>query len=229
MLGGSIGRGAPTARGAGARPDRRAGGAGRGRPRPARDPDAQRRRARSRSRSGRSRRAAWRARAWCPRGRPVLGFMPGFLSVGAATASALRLSSDGGEPVDRKRVAVDAEAADHGLGDRRDVGMLAEVLARMDVGDVDLDHRQLHGQSASRIATEVWRVGGRVDDDAGGLLGAGLLDPVDQLALVVGLAEFDRKAVRACRRRGTASRRPRAWRGRRSPARACRAGSGWGR
>ena len=37
---------------------------------------------------------------------------------------------------------------------------------------------------------------GRIDHDAGGLLGAGLLNPVDDLALVVRLPELDREAVR---------------------------------
>ena len=49
---------------------------------------------------------------------------------------------------------------------------------------------------ASRIETEVWVRPPGLMHDAGRLLGAGLVDPVDQLALVVRLAEFDREAVR---------------------------------
>ena len=63
-------------------------------------------------------------------------------SLPCAPCSALApLRRSCGEPVDRERIALDAEAADHGLGGQRDVGMMAEGLARMDVGDVALDHR----------------------------------------------------------------------------------------
>src|SRR5262245_36741669 len=48
--------------------------------------------------------------------------------------------------------------------------------------------------TASRMATEVG-IRARVDDDAGGFLGGGLVDQVHDLALVVRLAKFDRELV----------------------------------
>src|ERR1043166_5058633 len=62
------------------------------------------------------------------------------------------------------------------------------MLAGVEIGEVDLDQRLLQG--SHRIQQRHRRVAepGGIKDNAGGLP-AGLLQPVDQLALVVGLAE----------------------------------------
>jgi alpha-1,2-mannosyltransferase len=54
---------------------------------------------------------------------------------------ALLLGLPGRDVPEREPVAVDAEAADHPGGDRRDHRVLPELLARVDVGDVHLDQR----------------------------------------------------------------------------------------
>src|SRR5689334_20381299 len=57
--------------------------------------------------------------------------------------SALALAGKSGEAVDRKRIACDAEAADHGLGGKRHIGVVTPRLAGVDVADMGLDHRHL--------------------------------------------------------------------------------------
>ena len=91
-------------------------------------------------------------------------------------------------------------------------------LALVNVGDVQLDDRALNIFSASRIAIEVKREGGRIDDDAGRLVDR-LVNPVDDLGLAVRLPEFDRVAARrfAAIALDLGERRS----CRRSPARAC--------
>src|SRR3984893_998936 len=110
----------------------------------------------------------------------------------SATASALAPGVDQpGQPLDRERVAGDAETAQARLGYRRNVGMMAEALAREDVADVDLDDR--HFDRGDRVANgdRGVGIGTGIDDDAGGLAGAGLVDQVDDLAFVVRRTEFE--------------------------------------
>ena len=94
-----------------------------------------------------------------------------------------------------------AEAADHAGGGLGHVGMVAEFLAAVDVREVQLDHRQLAGQQGIHDGDRGVGVAGRIDDD-GGVAGARLLDPGDQFALVVGLAEIDLDAERIAPRAG---------------------------
>src|SRR5262245_55971317 len=136
-----------------------------------------------------SSRASSRMSSWSIPDRSLLLRSP-------ATGSALAPRADQrGQPVDRQRIALDAEAAERRPGDRRDVREVAEALAREDVADMDFDQRNLDRRD--RVADRDRGVGvaGRVEHDAGGLLGARLLDPVDQLALVVRLAEHHGEAV----------------------------------
>ena len=116
-----------------------------------------------------------------------------------------------------------AEAADHALRGRRDVGGVPERLAPEDVRQVQLDHRQLGGVQGVEDRDRGVGVGAGVDDDAVRLL-ARLLDPVDELAFGVGLAEIDRQAQGLARAPRCGGGRRRASRRRRSRARACRAG-----
>src|SRR5262249_61541314 len=73
--------------------------------------------------------------------------------------------------------------------------MVETPLARKDVADVALDPR--HRDRRDRVADGDRGVSirARVDDDAGGLFGGGLVDQVHDLALVVRLAEFDRELM----------------------------------
>ena len=123
------------------------------------------------------------------------GLVFGHVSWAPCSALAL-LGRHRGEAVDRERIALDAEAADHGLGGKRNIGMVAPGLARMDVADVALDRR--HADALDGVMARDRSVGqaARIEHDAGRLLGAGLLDPIDDHALVVGLAKLDAEAVR---------------------------------
>src|SRR5262245_49241254 len=113
-------------------------------------------------------------------------------------ASALAPRGDErGQPVDRQRVAADAEAAQARLGHRRDVGMVAKPLAREDIADVDLDHWHIDRGDGVADGDRGVGIGAGVDDDPGGLLGAGGVDRIDDLALVVRLQEFDLEGVAA--------------------------------
>ena len=77
--------------------------------------------------------------------------------------------------------------------------MMAKRLARMNVGDVQLD--QQHAGALDRVVQRDRGVGvgAGVEDDAGerarGVRAAGLVDPVDELALVVRLPEVEDEAV----------------------------------
>src|ERR1700704_6015036 len=98
-----------------------------------------------------------------------------------------------GQPLDCQRIALDPEAAQAGLGHRRDVGMVTKTLAREDVADVDLDY--WHIDCRDRVADRhgSMSIGARVDDDSNRLLGAGVVDRIHDFALVVRLAKFDRE------------------------------------
>ena len=73
--------------------------------------------------------------------------------------------------------------------------MVAEAFALVDVRDVDLDHRPVEGLERVKDGDGGMGEGGRIDDDARGGVPR-LVDPVDQLALVVGLPEVDDQPVR---------------------------------
>jgi len=70
---------------------------------------------------------------------------------------------------------------------------MAKSFSAVNIRQVDLDHRQLGRLERVEDGDRGVRVGAGIEDDAIGIL-ACLLDPVDQLALVVGLAEIDRQA-----------------------------------
>src|SRR6202521_1296758 len=71
----------------------------------------------------------------------------------------------GGKPDDGERVALDAEAADHGARRARDVGVLAEALAGVDVADMHLDDRNLHRQDRVENRHRGRGVAGGIDHD----------------------------------------------------------------
>src|SRR5262245_64737814 len=113
-------------------------------------------------------------------------------------ASALAPRGDQrGQPVDRQRVAADAEAAQARLGHRRDVGMVAKPLAREEVADVDLDHRYVDRGDGVANGDRGVGIGAGVDNDPGGLLSAGGVDRIDDLAFVVRLQKFDLEGMAA--------------------------------
>src|SRR5438105_2995484 len=89
--------------------------------------------------------------------------------------------------VESKVIPAAAQAAD---GPDRQVGKIRampEWLARVDIGEMNLDERD--GDPGKRIAQRnaSMRVGGRVEDDEADAVAARLLNPVDQLAFEIAL------------------------------------------
>lgn len=103
------------------------------------------------------------------------------------------------QQLQRVSVALQAFASDGGKAGQAGVAYLAEVLARLDGADVDLNGGDGDGFERVQDGYAGVRVGRRVDDDAVDLA-VGLLDLVDDAALVVGLEDLDLvKALRgAC-------------------------------
>ena len=81
-------------------------------------------------------------------------------------------------------------AGDGGEAGQAGVANLAEILAGLDGADMDLDGRDGDGLEGIEDCDAGVRVGGRVDDDAVDHA-VGLLDLVDDVALVVGLEHLD--------------------------------------
>lgn len=88
-------------------------------------------------------------------------------------------------------VAVEAEAGDDALADRRQQGLVAKWFTRIDVADVDLDHRG--GDSSNSIGDGNRRVGvpPSVEDDAA-VVKAHLLQAVHDFSLDIALEDIYR-------------------------------------
>lgn len=87
-------------------------------------------------------------------------------------------------------IAMEALAGDGGKAGQAGVAYLAEVLSLLDGADVDLDGGDGDGFEGVEDRHAGVRVGSRVDDDAVDLA-VGLLNLVDDAALVVGLEDLD--------------------------------------
>ena len=94
------------------------------------------------------------------------------------------------QQLQRMGVALEAFAGDSGKAGQAGVAYLAEVLARLDGTDVDLDGGDGYGLEGVQDRHARVRVGRRVDDNAVDLAVC-LLDLVDDAALVVGLEDLD--------------------------------------
>ena len=94
------------------------------------------------------------------------------------------------QQLQRVGVALEALSGDGGEAGQARVAHLAEVLARLDGADVDLDGGDGDGLEGVENRDARVRVGRRIDDDAVDLA-VGLLDLVDNAALVVGLEDLD--------------------------------------
>src|SRR5262249_17720506 len=94
------------------------------------------------------------------------------------------------EALDCQGIALRAEPADHARSNPRDEGMMTEFFPLMDIGYMHLKDWKFAGVQSVEYGHRSMSEGGRIDYDAGGAL-ARLVNPVDQLKLRVGLAEFD--------------------------------------
>src|SRR5438270_346560 len=86
-------------------------------------------------------------------------------------SSALRLGADQSrQPGDGERITFDAKAADDRLRSLRDVGVVAEFLALMDVGDVHFDGRNANREDRIENRNRRGGVSRGVDYDPGRFL-----------------------------------------------------------
>jgi mono/diheme cytochrome c family protein len=86
--------------------------------------------------------------------------------------------------------AMGAEAANDAMGDRRDMAVVAEGLALVDIGQMHLDHRHAGQPQGVMDGDRGVTVGSGIDDDPAGRR-MRLLDPSDEFGLAVALARFD--------------------------------------
>src|SRR5689334_7973128 len=93
----------------------------------------------------------------------------------------------------RQHIAMATEAADDAMCGGAHVRCVAKRFSAVNIRQMYLDHRQLRRLERVEDSDRSVCVGAGVEDNAVGIL-TSLLDPVDQLAFVVGLAEIDRQA-----------------------------------
>src|SRR5690606_29224515 len=97
------------------------------------------------------------------------------------------------EALQRENVSLNAEPGDHPIGPKRDIGMVAERLAFMEIGDMNLEHRRVERVQRVENRDGCMGEGGGIDDDAGGRLSR-LVDPVDDAVFRVRLVKADLEA-----------------------------------
>ena len=99
-----------------------------------------------------------------------------------------------GKAADGETIALDAESAkrcERGGCNKR---MMTEALARIDVRHVDFNGRNFYADQRVMQRDRGVRISARIDDDASGFLGAGLVNEVDQFAFAIGLPAIGRQA-----------------------------------
>src|SRR5271163_2771388 len=106
----------------------------------------------------------------------------------------------GGEAGDGERIALDTETAHHGARDLRHVGASAKRFTGVNVADVHLDDRRLYDAERVKNCNRRVAISSWIDDQSRHSLGACLLNPADDLALVIGLAKFHFQPVTLRRR-----------------------------
>lgn len=103
-----------------------------------------------------------------------------------------------GDRVEGKRVAMRPEPADHPRRDRRDVRMPSKWFACKDVTQMNLNRGEPNPQKGVMDRHRCVAVRTGINDDSAGAAGGGL-DPVDELALLVGLTKINLKSKRNSR------------------------------
>src|SRR4051794_3815980 len=96
------------------------------------------------------------------------------------------------EPAQRQRIPLGPEPRDHAVGAQRNVGVVPEFLALVDVRNMDFDNRAF--ERVERVENGDRRMSecGRIDHDTGRVFPR-LVDPVDDLILAVRLMKSDLK------------------------------------
>lgn len=98
---------------------------------------------------------------------------------------------------ERETVAMAAETNNDAGGNVGKIGMPAEWLAGMDIGQMDFDEGDGNGRQRIAQSHAGMCVAGGIDDDEADLLLAGRLNTVDQLTFVVALEAFQAHATDA--------------------------------
>jgi hypothetical protein len=86
-------------------------------------------------------------------------------------------------------IAAGAEACDHGFSGFRHIGILPKAFTRVNIRDVHFDHRNLQHQQRVEDGDRGRGVAGRIDGKPGRFTCQRFLNPVDQFAFDIGLAE----------------------------------------
>ena len=92
----------------------------------------------------------------------------------------------------RQQIGAGAKARNAALGRHADIAVTTKFLPRGGIGQVHLDH--WHADRSDRVIEAERRVGegSRVQQHCLRALGIGLVQPVDQMALMVRLTKIDR-------------------------------------
>src|SRR4051794_6115900 len=85
-----------------------------------------------------------------------------------------------GKAVDGEPVAIDPEAAQRGEGGPGGEGVVPKILAGVDVADVHFNRRNFYADDGVVQCDRGMGITAGVDDDAGRLLRARLMDEIDQ-------------------------------------------------
>ena len=94
----------------------------------------------------------------------------------------------------RQRIPLGSKPGDHAIGAKRDIGVVAEFLALVDVRDVDFDNRRFEGIQRVEDRNRRMCERGRIDYDATRNVSC-FMNPVDDLVFTVRLVEAKFKSV----------------------------------
>ena len=114
---------------------------------------------------------------------------------GSAAGGILRCVQSVQGGIHGQAVARRTQPQDHAFGEVREIGVVAEGLAPVDVGQVHFDEGQGNARKGIAQGHAGVREGARADDDELGAVGARGLHAVDQHAFVVALEGAQRGAA----------------------------------
>jgi hypothetical protein len=105
----------------------------------------------------------------------------------------------GGGSLECEPVTVNSESANNAVGEIGEVRMLAEFFARTHIRQMDFNECYLRREECIANRDAGVGIGRRVDDDEVDLVGPGLLDAIDDVALAVRLEGLQRDTLLLCK------------------------------
>ena len=96
----------------------------------------------------------------------------------------------------RQRIPLGSKPGDHAIGAKRDIGVMAEFFALVNVRDMDFDDGGFEGIECVKDRNRRMCKCGRIDHDAGRNFSC-LVNPVDDLVFAVRLVKAKFKSVLA--------------------------------